>query len=282
MLAVEEVHAKRRRVEVDVTGAGPDVGESGINHPFIVRLMSRGGSVVLEIRYRVWGGQNKPDVWRTEAELEKRWDWRLLHPEVRRRHLALYRLSDHRIGFLSGARSAAQQAALYAERGPGGGAAPPGLSFHEDDSYADFGQLWAVAVDNIGDMRLIVELAPEVGLYTLVASSPSEPWHTQPAELPRSRRTFKIDPGRYRIGVWPLDGPHPNPPAPTTPPIVEDDDMAKTIFIGVEGQAGQYIWTPGSEPIAFTDPHQRDLILGALGIGLDGVTISPEMFSRLH
>lgn len=226
--------------------------------------------MVLEIRYRVWGGQNKPDVWRTETELEKRWDWRLLHPEVRRRHLALYRLSDHRIGFLSGARSAAQQAALYAERGPGGGAAPAGLSFHEDDSYADFGQLWAVAVDNIGDMRLIVELAPEVGLYTLVASSPSEPWHTQPTELPRSRRTFKIEPGRYRIGVWPLDGPHPNPPAPTTPPIVEDDDMSLARMIRFAGFANVFL--VGVGPAMNLNEELRDEYLRA---GVPPVMVIP-------
>lgn len=183
-----------------------------------------------EIRYRVWGGNDaqgkrKPDRWLTEAELEKRWDWRLVHPDVRRRHLALYIASEHEVGFLSGARSAAQQAQLYIDRN-GVGVAPADVSFHEDDSYEDEGQTWALAIDNIGDMDLLVLLAPEFGLYTFVDLTPSEPWHTQPDEMPRSRSTFKKAPGRYRLrGAAPPTLPE-QEPLPT-----EDDDMTQREFV---------------------------------------------------
>lgn len=79
----------------------------------------------------------------------------------------------------------------------------------------------------------------------------------------------------------PAPAPTPNQPAP---PTLEDDDMAKPIFIGVEGSVGQYLYFgPKDGYIAFPDPVQRDLLLKAYGINpnTDGVTISAEMFARL-
>ncbi len=172
---------------------------------------------------RVWGG-NRPDgsyrgdVFRTLAQLEARWDWRWLHPELRRR---LWRLCiDHpAIGFLSGARSQAQQAELYRVRN-GVGVAPPGLSFHEDGSYPDpaASLTWAVAADMIGDLD---ELGRVGALYGLLDFSDvnAEPWHVQPLELPRARRDF--DPAKHRLVTWHLPG----DPIITEP--TEDDDMNK-------------------------------------------------------
>lgn len=65
-----------------------------------------------------------------------------------------------------------------------------------------------------------------------------------------------------------------------TPPVSEDD-MA-TVFFAVEGMPGQYMWTPGTAPIPFTNPTDRDQLLKGLGIDpATGVTISLEMFNRL-
>lgn len=65
------------------------------------------------------------------------------------------------------------------------------------------------------------------------------------------------------------------------PQPIGDDDMA-TAFIAVTGLPGQYLWTPGSEPIPFTNPDDRDALLKALGIDpATGGTISKEMFDRL-
>lgn len=81
--------------------------------------------------------------------------------------------------------------------------------------------------------------------------------------MPRARE--------IRYGTTPTPIPQPQP----------EEDMA-SLFIGVEGSPGQYLWTPGAKPIPFTDPRQRDLLLAALGIDpANGVTLSPEMFARL-
>lgn len=59
------------------------------------------------------------------------------------------------------------------------------------------------------------------------------------------------------------------------------DDMA-TAFLIVTDLPGQYMWTPGTEPIPFTNPADRDELLKALGIDpASGGTISKEMFERL-
>lgn len=69
--------------------------------------------------------------------------------------------------------------------------------------------------------------------------------------------------------------------APPPPLPIGDDDMA-TAFIAVTGLPGQYLWTPGTEPIPFTNPDDRDALLKALGIDpATGGTISKEMFDRL-
>lgn len=53
-------------------------------------------------------------------------------------------------------------------------------------------------------------------------------------------------------------------------------------FIEVEGLPGQYLWTPGTAPIPFTNVADRDVLLKALSIDpATGGKISKEMYDRL-
>lgn len=63
----------------------------------------------------------------------------------------------------------------------------------------------------------------------------------------------------------------------------EEVTAHQTLFLIVDGLPGQYLWTPGTLPIPFTNIADRDAILNGLGIdpNVDGVAISKDMYDRL-
>lgn len=62
----------------------------------------------------------------------------------------------------------------------------------------------------------------------------------------------------------------------------QGEEEMQVAFFEVEGLPGQYIWAPGIDPIPFTNPVDRDVLLKGLGIpeGTGG-KISQEMYVRL-
>jgi hypothetical protein len=70
-------------------------------------------------------------------------------------------------------------------------------------------------------------------------------------------------------------------PAPTPPtPIPGDDDMA-TVTFAVTGLPGIYMWTPGSDPIPFTDVPSNQALSAGLGARELTEPLSLEMYNRL-
>lgn len=238
-------------------------------------------------------GYSNPPKRLTLEQLNKRTDWFLLHPELRKRLVALFNASDGTVGIGGGWRSSAGQELLFrsryvrstiptpivwdgswwVKRAGVASAAPPGLSYHEATLDG-----CALAADLIGDLRFVHEHGDEFGVHDFGGVN-REPWHVQPVEIPNSRRTYNEHPDHWPLNDW---CPAPVLDPPPAPPFDEEDDDMKPLFIGVEGSIGQYLWAIGSPPIAFTDTDQRDLMLAAMGIELtDGVTITPAMFERL-
>lgn len=182
-------------------------------------------------------GYGKPPAQLSLSQLNLRGDWAKLHPEFRRRLLALMDASAGKVGFGGGWRSSAAQELLFrtrytpSDRPPGiswagqywtlkpgnASAAPPGMSFHESTIDG-----LAVAADMIGDLAWMGAHAVEFGLRDF-SDVNDEPWHVQPSELPNSRRTYNVNPARF-----PLLGPTPKPPPAPTPVPPQEDDMILT------------------------------------------------------
>lgn len=75
------------------------------------------------------------------------------------------------------------------------------------------------------------------------------------------------------IGTIPL-------PIPTP---TGDNNMSTAVF-SLEGGGGHYMWTPGTVPIPFDNPEDRDVILQSMGVTYDPNNVRPisqEMFDRL-
>ena len=238
-------------------------------------------------------GYSNPPKRLSLEQLDKRTDWFLLHPEMRKRLLALFDASDATVGIGGGWRSSAAQELLFRtryvrstvptpivwdgswwiKRAGVASAAPPGLSYHEATLDG-----CALAADLIGDLGFVHDHAEEFGLVEFSGIN-REPWHCQVAEIPRARRTWNEHPDRWPLNDW---RPAPVIDQPPPPALDEEDDDMRPLFIAVEGSAGQYLWAIGTPPIPFPNPEQRDLLLGALGIDpSEGVTLSAEMFARL-
>lgn len=58
-----------------------------------------------------------------------------------------------------------------------------------------------------------------------------------------------------------------------------EDDVATMIFT-VTGLPGEYMWTPGSDPIPFATPEDRDACRAGLGVGATQ-NLSPDQYERL-
>jgi len=165
---------------------------------------------------------------RTLADMETRSAWNRVHPEMRRRLVALFDASqdaNREVGFGEGWRSSASQQQVFLERHTqvsSGGccgwdgkrwqlkpgmahAAPPGRSYHEETDGAGN----CFAIDAVGDLDWAGVQAGAYGLKDF-SDVNDEKWHFQPVELPNSRSSYT----GQTLAVWPL----PTPPTPPTPP----------------------------------------------------------------
>lgn len=156
----------------------------------------------------------------TLDQMATRQTWALLHPEFRRRLLALFdhaQASGTDLGIGEGWRSSDVQRrtflARHAEVASGGcctfegrryalippnaHAAPPGLSFHESAITAS--GIVAMAADLVGDLAFGKANAARFGLVEFSQIN-DEPWHFQASELPISRSRY--DGGD--LTIWPL------------------------------------------------------------------------------
>lgn len=152
----------------------------------------------------------------TLEELNQRWQWYMIHPEIRNRMIAMFNAAQDvgtDVGIGGGARSISGQETLFLARHDRvlfGGcctykgkryrlrkgmahAAPPGLSYHEEGVVDGFG----VAADLIGNLGWMRENCAKYGLKEFTASK--EPWHVQPTEFPNARSQYKGEP----LTVWP-------------------------------------------------------------------------------
>lgn len=135
----------------------------------------------------------------TLAEMERTDTWGKVHPEVRRRVVALMEDCPHDLGFGNGWRSSERQAENY-ERDPNT-YAPPGSSYHESTVEG-----YALAVDLLNYQPAIGWADDNADRYGLVHFKfvNGEPWHFQPVEIPHARRYF--DPAEHQLGPFLLPG----------------------------------------------------------------------------
>ena len=166
-------------------------------------------------------GYGRPPAQLTLAELEQRTNWRNLHPEFRRRLIAMFDAAAAQgrvLGIGGGWRSSASQEQVFFARHEQvrlGGccqhngkrwrlrrgmahAAPPGRSWHE--GHPAFDGL-ALAVDLIGDWDWSMANCHLYGLRHFgPPSTLKEPWHYQPLEVPAARSQYKGE----KLTVWQL------------------------------------------------------------------------------
>jgi hypothetical protein len=177
----------------------------------------------------------------TLAEMETRWSWNNVHPELRRRAVALMdaaQAAGHDLGIGEGARNAKAQLAEFLRRhnevATGGCCkwddkryalkpgmapmAPPGSSNHEDGVYEGD----AIAIDFVGwEDHWFDAHCEEFGIKNFGgAIGPDvngEEWHGQFSEFPNSRSAVNaaIAAGKT-VTVWPIPG---TPPPPQELPM---------------------------------------------------------------
>lgn len=178
-----------------------------------------------------YSGQRK-----TLAQMDQTTGWNRVHPELRRRAVALMDDCPHDLGVGNAFRSAAQQEVTFRSRytpypsppgmlwegrywrhTSGAPSAPPGRSYHEETVDG-----WGLAIDFLNYDPAIPWANAHAAQYGLehLASYAGERWHFQPIEVPRSRTTYNTNPSAYPIKAFALPGV--NPPNPQ-----EDDDMTK-------------------------------------------------------
>lgn len=170
------------------------------------------------------------------AAIRLRSDVRALDPEMRRR---VFRLMIHAarlgipLGIGGGGRTTAEQTALFLSRhyeDPAGTifwngkrwtrypgqapAAPPGRSYHEQTP--PYG---ALAVDTVppGSWGWQNANCHLFGLAHFGDPEMREPWHLQPAELPRSRAAYNAAPSAYPLSKFRKPGS--KKPGPQFPPF---------------------------------------------------------------
>lgn len=86
---------------------------------------------------------------------------------------------------------------------------------------------------------------------------------------------YPVDPNLC-IKAFPAWSARPEAEQPTS--STKDNDMATMIFT-VTGLPGEYTWTPGSDPIAFATPEDRDAVRVGLGVG-PTQNLSREQYNR--
>lgn len=229
------------------------------------------------------------------AEMEQRDAWARVHPEMRRRLVALFDASQdagHEVGFGEGWRSSAAQRQVFLERHTevaSGGccgfdakrwqlkanmahAAPPGRSYHEEtDAYG-----YCYAVDAVGDLTWLGATANAYGLVDF-SDVNSEPWHLQPVELPTSRKDYTGQP----LDVWPLPGPTPPPVPPRS--LMFDHVYAYVTCntsanpaVYVQLRSNRKVWLPSQDAY---NAHKE--MARTAGYAFKLLTYTPDQFRAL-
>jgi hypothetical protein len=201
------------------------------------------------------------------ADMETRQTWVMLHPEFRRRLLALFdegRSVGVDVGIGEGWRSSEQQARTFYQRHvevASGGccrfngkrfqlragmahAAPPFGSFHETVGMPD--GLWALAADLVGDLAWAQTAAARHDLIHFARVN-NEPWHFQPKELPVSRFNYngqKLN--EVEVDMIALDY------QPNSPSWVATLWTGDTLAWIVDGHADQVLRSGGVRRVAVT------------------------------
>jgi hypothetical protein len=165
---------------------------------------------------------------RTLAEMETRPGWSRVHPEIRKRLIAMFDASQDvgkEVGFGEGWRSSELQARTFRDRHtvvqsgwccsfdglrwqlkPGmAHAAPPGRSYHEETLDG-----FALAADLTGDLQWMNANCDRYALRHF-ANVNNEPWHVQPVEVPTARSNYN---GSALDNWQPATPPPPPPPPP--------------------------------------------------------------------
>lgn len=168
----------------------------------------------------------------TLEQMEQQSVWSKLDPEFRRRLVAAFdaaqdagkdlgcgggwRSSDaQRSGFLhrhvevaaSDAHCCRFEGKYWQLRKGFAHMAPPGRSYHESTTPDGH----ALACDLIGDLNWFAANCARFGLNEFTKVN-KEPWHTQPAELPRARAYYRPA-TMHPLHVWPIQ-PEPTHPYP--------------------------------------------------------------------
>jgi hypothetical protein len=218
----------------------------------------------------------------TLPQLESRESWMMLHPELRRRLVALFDASQKagcEVGLGGGGRSSQQQTILFKSRYKpvdcpgevrwdgkcwkhvsGASAAPPGLSYHEETT----GDGFALAADLVGDLVWMNKNCSQFGLLHF-GNVNKEPWHVQPVEVPKSRKLYS----GQKLDVWPISG---------QPVVVDEDDMKTAVLVSFKEFAN--VWLVGSGPAINVTPelfaHYK-----ALGVPSVVMVLHPQMLKGL-
>lgn len=230
-------------------------------------------------------GYDTPPKRATASELDTKRTWSKLHPEMRRRLLALFdasREAGHEVGLGGGWRTDAIQLATFLARhnevSTGGcctyngkryalkpgmaPAAPPGNSYHESTTDDE-----ALAADLIGDLVWMNANCWRFGLIHF-AQVNKEPWHVQPTELPRSRSKYT----GQQLAVWPLPTPPAPVPVPTPPPGPAPTTEAKMLtIVGNEDNHAdprRWVWDGGTSMRYLTSEADYKRLVDLAAVGL--------------
>jgi peptidoglycan hydrolase-like protein with peptidoglycan-binding domain len=192
-----------------------------------------------------------PSNLKTIAQLNEIWTWRALHPEIRRRAIALFdycAAHGYPEGIGTGARSRDAQAALYIARG-GKGVAPPDQSYHEDRTPI----VGACAIDCVpSNSHAFMNTVSHLFGFKNFRNVGSEPWHIQPIEFPTARRDYNANPRAYPLKIWVMPTNIPSPPP--QPPV---GDITSLDYWKVEGAK---MSTPTGNPSLVLNSLYKDLV----------------------
>ena len=129
-------------------------------------------------------------------------------------------------------------------------AAPPGRSYHE--RCTPDGK--CLAIDAIGDLKFLAENCAAYGLNEASGVN-NEPWHVQPAELPRARRLY-VPAIMHPLKPWPLpEGPPQQARRVLKFGMRGEDVRAVQMFLGVTPANGFYFVKTRNAVTAFQQAH---------------------------